>query len=86
MTTRQKPALEKLLAIEKESEEAGMAMLIAAVVSVMKPDEAPRWLNKALENRNDYLLYIHFVPEYKHLKSKPEFIEVLSKIDKLKRV
>lgn len=68
-----------------KSSEYIMPMLLAAIATQLddKPS-AYKWLEVAFDERNEYLLYLDIVPDFKSLQNDPEFAELLGKVNDIR--
>jgi TolB-like protein/Tfp pilus assembly protein PilF len=55
-----------------------------AMSSLSSKDETLEWLEKAYEERSGWPLYLHFEPAFDHLRSDPQFVGLLKRINPLK--
>jgi len=62
-----------------------LAYFIAfAMSSLFSTDETLEWLEKAYEERSGWILHLHFEPAFDHLRSNPQFVGLLKRINPLK--
>ena len=55
-----------------------------AMSSLSSKDETLEWLERAYEERSGWPLYLHFEPAFDHLRSDPQFVGLLKRINPLK--
>jgi adenylate cyclase len=80
MPDETKKILEKLDVLEKEKRKVslGKALLLA---ELGQTDQAIYWLQKAYEERHQYLLYLKSVPVmFSSMRSDPRFLEIYHKV------
>lgn len=81
--TGQKQEAESIFAdLEKRAvnENVSPVMLASVATYLDQKEVARQWLEKAYQERNDYLLYLDIVPEYKPLAKESWFKELLAKV------
>ena len=59
-------------------------MLASLCVALNDKENAFKWLNKGVQERNDYLLYLEVVPDYKKLRGNLRFEKLLESVKESK--
>ena len=59
-------------------------MLASLCVALNDKENAFKWLNEGVRERNDYLLYLDVVPDYKKLKKDARYKKLLDRIEDAK--